>query len=134
MTDSMSEKYRDIRYAEEDIRLFVDMIIGIGGDKWPAAELFCELISHETWKPYFSKLFNGKKVIELGAGTGLNSILIDRMFSPKQVLATDHSSHVGLIQKNIDANQCKCTTAASLDWCNLNSDTGKCDIALAFEW
>jgi predicted nicotinamide N-methyase len=79
-------------------------------------------------------MFDGKRVLELGAGTGLNSILIDRIFSPKKVIVTDHESHVALIEKNLENNNCNPRTAAApLDWCNLGDRPEKNDIVLAFE-
>ena len=128
-------KLKTMSYGSETIELFVDMNIGIGGDKWPAAELFGQLVTDERWKPYFSKLFCGKSVVELGAGTGLNSILLDRMFAPRKIVVTDHPSHVELIDRNIKHNQCSAATSAeTLDWFAVSSTQEKFDIVMAFEW
>ena len=126
---------KTLRYGSETVQLYVDMGVGIGGDKWPAADLFAQLVMDPTWKPYFAKLFQNKVVLELGAGTGLNSILIDHCFSPKAIIVTDHESHVDLINKNLESNNCsERTLADALDWCNLSPRPEKCDIVMAFEW
>lgn len=133
--DEASLKLKSFTYGSESIELYVDMGVGIGGDKWPAADLFCQIITDSLWRPYFEKLFNGKSIVELGAGTGLNSILIDKLFAPSSLSVTDHSSHVPLVQCNIKKNCCKTrTSVASLDWCNLPQSPLKFDIILAFEW
>lgn len=53
-----------------EVDLIADMGVGIGGDRWPAANLFCEFITMEKWSEFFTNLFSDKKVIELGSGTG----------------------------------------------------------------
>lgn len=122
-------------YGAETLHLYVDMSVGIGGDRWPAADLFNQLLTHARWRPLFSKLFENKTVLELGAGTGVNSILIDRLFSPISVIVTDHHSHVHLIQKNLSENKCSDNVEAKpLDWLNLPECGHKADVVLAFEW
>ncbi len=59
-------------YNEIKIDLLLDMGVGIGGDKWPAADLFCQLVTSEVWRPWFQQIFQGKKCIELGSGTGVD--------------------------------------------------------------
>ena len=61
-----------LNYGGYEVSLFVDMGVGIGGDKWPACDLFCKIITTDEWKPFFSKLFQNKRCIELGSGTGNN--------------------------------------------------------------
>ncbi len=60
-----------LQYNAAQIKLYVDMSVGIGGDKWPAAEEFCHLISNPKWTSFFASLFNNKRVIELGSGNGM---------------------------------------------------------------
>src|SRR5438105_841511 len=64
-----------------EIPLFVDMNAGIGGDIWPAANLFCNILTHSAdYYTKFSHLLNGKTVLELGSGNGLISILLEKLF------------------------------------------------------
>lgn len=69
-----------INYNNISISLLLDMSIGIGGDKWPAADLFCQLITSNNWKEYFQILFQNKRCIELGSGTGILIILTSYNF------------------------------------------------------
>lgn len=125
---------KSFSYGSTEIELHVNMSIGIGGDKWPAAELFCCMISSSTWQAYFMSLFYRKKVIELGAGTGLAAILVDRLFKPDLVNITDQLSHVDLIKQNISHNRCINSVASVFDWLDLPDRCEPYDIVLAFEW
>lgn len=60
----------EIAFGNIGIKLKVDMRVGIGGDRWPAANLFCNFISQPRWQSFFKDLFKDKAIIELGAGTG----------------------------------------------------------------
>ncbi len=132
--NTMGEIVRVMHFGTVDMSIHADMGIGIGGDKWPAAELFCEVISDPRWKDYFRKFFEGKRVVELGAGTGLCGMLIDLMFQPKEVVITDQQSHVDLIARNIALNHCMSCSASVLDWCNLGDISVKYDVVLGLEW
>lgn len=83
----MSE--RILKYNDVVVTLKLDMSIGIGGDKWPAAELFCNIATNEKFIPSFESLFNGKRIMELGSGTGLCGIVIDKLYKPKEVYVSD---------------------------------------------
>lgn len=110
------------------------MGVGIGGDKWPAAELFCELVTDPQWKTYFEGLFEGKTVIELGAGTGFVGILLEKLFRPSGIAISDQGSHIDLITRNIAENAAVKCSAVELDWFKLPKKPQKYDIVLAFEW
>jgi hypothetical protein len=125
---------KSFSYGSNEIELHVNMSIGIGGDKWPAAELFCSLISSPSWKEYFRSLFYGKKIIELGAGTGLVAILVDRIFKPDVITITDQLSHINLIKRNIEHNNCSKSIASVFDWLDLPISNVSYDIVFAFEW
>lgn len=89
------------------INLLVDMGVGIGGDKWPAADMFCRTLCDNVM--FFESLLSQKSCIELGAGTGMVSILIEKLYSTHsgQLVVTDQESHIGLIDKNLEINECK---------------------------
>ena len=128
----------DAIYGSVSVKLYTDMAVGIGGDKWPAAELFCRLATSERWKSFFSSLTDGKRCIELGSGTGLIGILMCKAFCPSAMHITDLQSHFPHIQLNIDSNMFGSDrivpTANELDWCSTVVPTEKFDIVLAFEW
>lgn len=116
------------------------MQLGIGGDTWPAAELFCHLLLSPSWHSFFQKLFHQKTVIELGSGHGLAGILVDKVFNVQSVVITDLQNYVDLIDKNIQRNSCQHSRAEAMDWTVYNSATAdfsqeeKFDIVLALEW
>lgn len=123
-----------------EITLSVDMQLGIGGDTWPAAELFCHLLLSPSWHSFFQKLFHQKTVIELGSGHGLAGILVDKIFNVQSVVITDLQNYVDLIDKNIHRNLCTHSRADAMDWTVYNSvapdfsQEEKFDIVLALEW
>ena len=65
-----TESISVVKFGDVDIKLKVNMSVGIGGDRWPAANLFSNLISQSKWKVFFTDLFKDKSIIELGSGTG----------------------------------------------------------------
>ncbi len=123
-----------------DIHLSVDMQLGIGGDTWPAAELFCHLLLASKWHQFFRELFRNKKVLELGSGHGLVGILVDMVFDVDSVVITDLENYVELINKNIATNNCLRCRAEAIDWMQFDplvtyyDSQEKFDIILALEW
>ena len=117
------------------VDLYVDMAVGIGGDKWPAADQFCHFIATEH--AYFRNLFEGKSVIELGSGTGLVCILIEKLgLNASEILVTDQESHIQHIHHNLSLNGAnRICVAGALDWFCLEdrANKRKFDIVLAFE-
>lgn len=122
-----------LKFGNHELNLFLDMGVGIGGDKWPAEEKFCNMLIQPRWKSFWAELFSEKVVLELGAGTGMAGILIDKAFSPIEVIITDQPSHMAHITQNIATNAVKCSKAVTLDWRCLDG-APRGDIVLAFEW
>ena len=102
------------------IKLFLDMKVGIGGDKWPAAELFCSFVTSASWKTFFASLVHGRDCCELGSGNGIAGILISKCFAPRSMVITDMQSHVAHIENNIERNSGYTNgvqpVAEELDW------------------
>jgi hypothetical protein len=124
------------------LEIWCDMGVGIGGDRWPAAELFCDFVLDESYNAFFRTLFLNRRVIELGAGNGMAGILIGKFFAPSEVVITDLEDHLGLIEHNITLNKhttTPCvdnkdnTRAFLLDWLSPEKILGKFDIVLALE-
>lgn len=116
----------------------MDMDVGIGGDKWPAAELFCSYISMPANISFFSDVFRNKSIIDLGSGTGITSILIDQMYEPSEVVITDLESHVPHINYNISLNSStsrgvSVCNGVTLDWFQPDTLNRKFDVIIAFE-
>ena len=93
--------------------------------------MLCSVISNNAFLERFRKLFDNSRVIELGSGTGLCGILIDKLYSPEQIFVTDLLSHVEHIKHNIDINNSKCI-GCELDWGSYNT-LGTFDVILGLE-
>ena len=129
------------------LEIWCDMGVGIGGDRWPAAELFCDFVLDDAYNAFFHTLFLNRRVIELGAGNGMAGILIGKLFAPSEVVITDLADHLGLIEHNITLNKHTGTdtlavdnkdntNAFVLDWLSphvAEKMLGKFDIVLALE-
>ena len=115
-----AEKKIVIYNNETRLSLKVDLGgVGIGGDLWPAATLFSNVLTSQAYSSFFTTLFADKEVLELGSGTGLCGILIDKVFAPKRTVVTDQDSHLALMRENLLLNQVSpaCSVEA-LDWTN----------------
>lgn len=122
-------------HEEVVIKIFVDMNVGIGGDIWPAANLFCSWMMLPQYNSFFSSLFNGRRVLELGSGNSLVSILVEKAFQPREVVVSDLESHVAHMQSNLEMNHCNRSRAMALDWTDSSAVCEeKFDVILALEW
>lgn len=71
---------------------------------WPGAELFCEYL--------VNKPLRESRVIEVGAGLGLCSILLSKVCSSCSIVVTDGSREaVRLVERNIALNDSSCQVA-----------------------
>jgi SAM-dependent methyltransferase len=118
-----------------DLTLWCDMGVGIGGDRWPAAELFCELILDDQFRPFFRALLESKSVLELGAGNGMVGILVGKHFAPASVVVSDLEDHHALMVRNVAANAVEGVVEARvLDWTRPHeAGLGQFDVVLALE-
>ena len=78
------------------LRLRCDWGVGIGGGLWAAGLLLSEKLA--AWG--FS--MRGKRVLELGSGTGLIGLACAACCNPKEVVITDLQSHCPLLEFNCD--------------------------------
>jgi protein N-lysine methyltransferase METTL21A len=136
--DNKKEKYEKkvvtIKYRKLEVHLSLDMNVGIGGEHWPAAHMFSNLITAECYFNFFDELFKDKSIIELGSGTGLVSIVLSKLYQPSSITVTDLSSHIDLIQENVDSNAAVGCICQELDWYRIPEPCPRYDIILAFEW
>lgn len=126
----------DVVYNTTSLRVNLDMGVGIGGDKWPAADRFCNLICSNRWNEFFENQFSGSRCLELGSGNGIVGIVMDKLFDIKEVVITDLESHVDHIRNNIGINNgtSRCT-AKALDWMDhANMPEDPVDYIFALEW
>mmetsp|Transcript_24905 Transcript_24905/g.40357 ORF Transcript_24905/g.40357 Transcript_24905/m.40357 type:complete len:244 (-) Transcript_24905:868-1599(-) len=105
-------KLEYIHASNQLVETFVSRVI------WPSAEAMCEYFASRP------ELVKGKRVLELGSGTGLCGITL-ALLGAEQVVMTDYNDKaVKLLQGNIDLNgvagTCSCYT---LTWgCEQQAD------------
>ena len=84
---------------------------GHGSTVWDAALVLCAFFESKQGRD----LIKGSRVVELGSGTGIVSIVADRLGAGSTV-ATDLPEYVPFIRQNIGLNLDSKCKAASLDW------------------
>ena len=88
---------------------------GVAGVVWESAEILSNYFASNP------KLIRGKTILELGAGTGLVS-MVCKFLEAKEVIATDRESVLHALQSNVELNcpeSSKCSDfvdVAVLDW------------------
>ena len=84
---------------------------GHGSTVWDAALVLCAFLESSQGQ----EMVKGSRVVELGAGTGIVSIVADKL-GASWTLATDLPEYIPFIRQNIGLNiDCGCK-AAPLDW------------------
>jgi hypothetical protein len=104
-----------------EISLCSYMGVGIGGVEWPAACMFCQVIAHNE---FYKRLFTGKSILELGAGTGLGGIAVEKLCgsenSPTEIVITDLEQYLDHLRRNIAMNSTRLCSVWPLDWLNID--------------
>lgn len=73
-------------------------LLGIGGKIWDSTFVLIQYLEHNR-----AELVTNRKLLELGAGTGITSLALSRL-SPAMVLCTDLAEVVPLISVNMQIN------------------------------
>jgi len=80
------------------------------GTVWPAAyALFSHLQSYDM---------DGKKVLELGSGTGWLGLQLGRCFPHSHQVCTDHPDYMHALRESLSQNPVSNVEARELDWAN----------------
>jgi len=112
-----SEQEKPNSSSSVEVKLKVDRDSGIGGADWPAANLFCHVVASD---PFYASVFDNKTVLELGSGTGLGGIVVDKLFNASRVVITDLELYRQHILQNVGLNVCSDRVqAAALDWTDM---------------
>ncbi|QRV76637.1 phospholipase [Ceratobasidium sp. AG-Ba] len=94
---------------EHPVKLVVDAGPGCGGVAWPAGEVLSRYIARKG-------SLEGRKVIELGSGTGLVG-LVAGYLGAQEVVITDQEQLMKIMEANIELNHLEDRVRASvLDW------------------
>lgn len=111
--------------AERDayaIYLTLDMTSGCGGKIWPAAEVLGAYIAsmmQRTHTTLDTHPWRGKKIVELGSGTGLVGFLVSKIGCGATTWITDQVPMLPLMQENLELNKAHMPDAcfvAELNW------------------
>ncbi|PRP83196.1 methyltransferase-like protein 21D-like [Planoprotostelium fungivorum] len=94
MTESTSSLDKRIEYNSQEIIIKQDFSGELGATVWDASIVLIKYIQNQN--------LQGKRILELGAGTG--AVSIAAAFSGAEVTATDRTNLLPLIQQNIDLN------------------------------
>lgn len=89
---------------EEPILLSQDLSGGCGGKVWECANI---IIDYFVWKNEQTKgdIFRNKRIVELGAGTGLVGLALAKLCPEiKQLTMTDQTPMMSLMEQNIALN------------------------------
>lgn len=136
------------------IECYVHMDFGIGGDIWPAAKLFCDIISYSAsigdvnnnfLYDYrnslriedFANIFTGKRVLELGSGNAIASLVLEQTKpTVKEIVVSDIKEHLDLISMNLELNNSKKCVRRCIDWTNFQrlNEEDVFDVVIALEW
>eukprot|EP00904_Undaria_pinnatifida_P005369 jgi/Undpi1/1962/HiC_scaffold_12.g05349.m1 len=97
-----------------------DWGVGIGGGLWSTGILLTQhLCQHAA---LYDGVFRGKRVLELGSGTGLVGVAAARFGPPAEVVITDLESHLDICRKNVTRNV-------------EDNETGSCPVKVqAYDW
>lgn len=80
-----------------------DWDVGIGGSVWTSGEILADHLQLQRRR--YRALFDGKRVVELGSGTGFVGLAIAASFRPAHVFLTDLSTHLACLERNVSRNQ-----------------------------
>jgi predicted nicotinamide N-methyase len=89
---------------------------GVGGSVWEAATSLLKCVESQT-QLFPADHFKGKRVLELGSGTGLGGLAVSLLGA--EITLTDRSDVVDLLQLNADLNKEVCVgsvIAQELEW------------------
>ena len=82
--------------------------VGIGGNLWVAGLMLVNELDSRA--RYFRAWMKGKRVLELGSGTGLVGLAAARICEPAEVCLTDLDSHVECMKNNVAQNAATSTS------------------------
>jgi predicted nicotinamide N-methyase len=121
--DSFAPQYRkdlDLPILGTPLRVVEDQRLGIAGHAWPGGRALLSYLAVRL------DLLRDRRVVELGAGTGLLGIgcdLLLRELSPASqhsIVVTDVGAAVPLMQQNVVLNSAWRTRATELTWGRTN--------------
>ena len=114
-TNVLPGKELKLSFGSQEVTLWADMSVGIGGGEWPAACMFCHVLSHNTG--FYKGLFDGKRVLELGSGTWLAGIMVEKIGArASEIVITDLEQYTDHLERNVSMNDTTTCSVHALDW------------------
>jgi 2-polyprenyl-3-methyl-5-hydroxy-6-metoxy-1,4-benzoquinol methylase len=105
--------YRDIEFFENTLRIEQDVSGELGGTVWDASLMMLKFFESDL-ENFPLGHWRGKKVLELGSGTGVLSICLALLQA--DVVATDLEVLLPLMKKNFELNHCDPNRCKVLRW------------------
>mmetsp|Transcript_16689 Transcript_16689/g.34026 ORF Transcript_16689/g.34026 Transcript_16689/m.34026 type:complete len:252 (+) Transcript_16689:56-811(+) len=97
-------EFRNFAFANGTcLNLEVNWGVGVGGGLWPAATLLLNQMARRL--DFFQSRVKGRRVLELGAGTGLLGLGASCLLRPAELVLSDLENHTALLKRNADANK-----------------------------
>nr|CCA16944.1 conserved unknown protein putative [Albugo laibachii Nc14] len=95
-----------------------DWSVGIGGSVWTSGEILASYF--KCHRDRLKTLFHGKRIVELGSGTGIVGLTCAACFQPSHVILTDLPSQLDSLRNNVIRNQEQISgvSVAELEWGN----------------
>ncbi|KZW03902.1 hypothetical protein EXIGLDRAFT_715937 [Exidia glandulosa HHB12029] len=103
---------QELSFPPHTVKLWIDASPGCGGIAWPAGEVLSRYLISTR-----SHTLRGKRVVELGSGTGLVGLIAG--FLGADVAVTDQAQLLPLMRKNVALNGLEENVRVTeLDWAN----------------
>jgi predicted nicotinamide N-methyase len=83
---------------------------GTGATIWDSCLVLCKYFERQN------EISQPKNILELGAGTGLLSIVLSKKFPQSNIITTDISSVLSLLKENVCNSNATNITVQELDW------------------
>jgi len=81
--------------------------------------MFCHVLAHNI--PFYQQLFNGKRVLELGSGTGLGGIFVEKIGArASDIVITDLEQYTAHLERNVLLNATTTCSVHALDWLDVD--------------
>jgi predicted nicotinamide N-methyase len=110
----------DLENNYKELEILQDTSFGYAGEVWDAALVLSHFLINKSKKHNFS--LKGKKILELGSGTGIGGLMCSSL-GAKKVYLTDKDENLEILKKNLELNKSKgiipndCEVViARLDW------------------
>jgi predicted nicotinamide N-methyase len=121
---NIDEVFDALINSDKETKEYKDERIPYWTEIWPSALAMSKFILENA------ELIKGKKIIEIGAGLGLPSIVASKLC--KEIVITDYlEDALTFAEKNAKMNDCNNMKFQVLDWRNILMSNQKYDIILA---